>query len=102
MPPDAPKACLTISVKIVRDLSSQESNINVISNVDDNYRLYGMYVCPDIDTTIYSLADILYTDRGWGIRKDTFNFLGQMEIFGEETWFRMGDMDMATHCGCSL
>lgn len=87
----------TGSVKIVRGLSSQESNINVISNVGDNYWLYGMYVCPDIDTIIYGLADILDTDRGWGIRKDTFNFLRQMEIFGEETWFRMGDRDVATH-----
>lgn len=87
----------TGSVKIVRGLSSQESNISVVSNVGDNYWLYGLYVCPDIDTIIYGLADILDTDRGWGIKKDTTNFLRQMEIFGEETWFRIGDRDAATH-----
>jgi LPPG:FO 2-phospho-L-lactate transferase len=54
-------------------------------------------VCPDIDTIIYGLADILDYDKGWGIRKDTFGFLRQMEIFGEETWFRIGDRDVATH-----
>jgi LPPG:FO 2-phospho-L-lactate transferase len=54
-------------------------------------------VCPDIDTIIYGLADILDYDKGWGIRKDTFGFLRQMEIFGEETWFRIGDRDAATH-----
>ncbi len=63
----------------------------------DNYWLYGLYVCPDIDTIVYGLADLLDTDRGWGIKKDTFNFLRQMEVFGEETWFRVGDRDAATH-----
>ena len=87
----------TGSVKLVRGLASQESKVNVVSNVGDNYWLYGMYVCPDIDTVVYGLADLLDQDRGWGIKKDTFNFLRQMEVFGEETWFRIGDRDAATH-----
>ena len=87
----------TGSVKLVRGLVSQENDVNVISNVGDNYWLYGMYVCPDIDTIIYGLADLLDYERGWGIKKDTFNFLRQMEVFGEETWFRIGDRDAATH-----
>ena len=87
----------TGSVKLVRGFASKETNLTVISNVGDNYWLYGMYVCPDIDTIIYGLADILDTDRGWGIKNDTINFLRQMEVFGEETWFRMGDRDAATH-----
>jgi len=87
----------TGSVKLVRGLVSQDVKVNVISNVGDNYWLYGLYVCPDIDTIIYGLADLLDQERGWGIKKDTFNFLRQMEIFGEETWFRVGDRDAATH-----
>jgi len=87
----------TGSVKLVRGLSSQETDCNVITNVGDNYWLYGLYVCPDIDTIIYGLADLLDHERGWGIKKDTFGFLRQMEIFGEETWFRIGDRDAATH-----
>jgi len=87
----------TGSVKLVRGVASQVQDVNVISNVGDNYWLYGMYVCPDIDTIIYGLADLLDYDRGWGIIKDTFGFLRQMEIFGEETWFRIGDRDAATH-----
>lgn len=87
----------TGSVKLVRGLISQIRDVNVICNVGDNYWLYGLYVCPDIDTIIYGLADILDYERGWGIRKDTFGFLRQMEIFGEETWFRIGDRDAATH-----
>ena len=85
------------SVKLVRGFASHESNINVITNVGDNYWLYGMYICPDIDTITYGLADLLDHDKGWGIKKDTFGFLRQMEIFGEETWFRIGDRDTATH-----
>ena len=56
-----------------------------------------MSVCPAIDTIIYGLAGILDESRGWGVKKDTNNFLRQMEVFGEETWFRVGDRDAATH-----
>jgi len=87
----------TGSVKLVRGLVSQHDKVNVITNVGDNYWLYGLYVCPDIDTIIYGLADLLDQDRGWGIKKDTFNFLRQMEVFGEATWFGVGDRDAATH-----
>jgi len=87
----------TGSVKLVRGLVAQESKVNVISNVGDNYWLYGLYACPDIDTIVYGLADLLDQERGWGVKKDTFNFLRQMEVFGEETWFRIGDRDAATH-----
>ena len=87
----------TGSVKIVRGLASQRSDVQVISNVGDNYWLYGLYICPDIDIMIYGLSDLLDQDKGWGLKKDTFGFLRQMEIFGEETWFRIGDRDTATH-----
>ncbi len=87
----------TGSIKLVRGLAACESDVNVVCNVGDNMWMYEMYICPDIDTTIYGLADLLDRDRGWGIRKDTFNFLRQMEAFGEETWFRIGDRDAATH-----
>ncbi len=87
----------TGSVKLVRGFVSQVDKVNVISNVGDNYWLYGMYVCPDIDTIIYGLADLLDYEKGWGIKKDTFGFLRQMEILGEDTWFRIGDRDTAVH-----
>jgi len=87
----------TGSVKIVRGLVSHEPKVNVVCNVGDNYWLYGLYICPDIDTIVYGLADLLDQERGWGIKKDTFNFLRQMEVFGEETWFRIGDRDAATN-----
>ncbi len=54
----------TGSVKLVRGVVSQNPEVNVISNVGDNYWLYGMYVCPDIDTIIYGLSDLLDYERG--------------------------------------
>ena len=87
----------TGSVKIVRGFAAHDQEVTVISNVGDNYWLYGMYVCPDIDTIIYGLSGILDEEKGWGVKKDTNNFLRQMEVFGEETWFRVGDRDAATH-----
>ena len=53
----------TGSVKLVRGLVAQEKKVNVISNVGDNYWLYGLYVCPDIDTIIYGLADLLDQEK---------------------------------------
>ena len=53
----------TGSVKLVRGIASQVSNVTVISNVGDNYWLYGMYICPDIDTMMYGLAGILDEER---------------------------------------
>ena len=87
----------TGSVKLVRGITSQPNDVTVISNVGDNYWLYGLYICPDIDTILYGLADLLDYERGWGVKKDTFGFLRQMEILGEENWFRVGDRDAATH-----
>ena len=87
----------TGSVKLVRGITTQTRDISVISNVGDNYWLYGLYICPDIDTILYGLADILDTDKGWGIKKDTYGFLRQMEVLGEETWFNIGDRDAAIH-----
>ena len=87
----------TGSIKMVRGFAAHDQEVTVISNVGDNYWLYGMYVCPDIDTIIYGLSGILDEEKGWGVKKDTNNFLRQMEVFGEPTWFRVGDRDAATH-----
>lgn len=87
----------TGSVKLVRGVTSQSRDVNVIANVGDNCWLYGLYVCPDIDTILYGLADLLDTETGWGIKKDTYGFLRQMEMLGEETWFKIGDRDAAIH-----
>ena len=87
----------TGSIKLIRGLASQHCDLTVISNVADNIWLYGLYICPDIDTVIYGLADMLDSVKGWGIRNDSFQCLRQMEMLGEQTWFKIGDRDLATH-----
>jgi len=70
----------------------------VVANVGDNSWFHGLYVCPDIDTVTYALAGELDTERGWGVRGDTFNALERLrELGSRDTWFKIGDVDMATH-----
>jgi len=87
----------TGSVKLVRGLFSQYKDMVVISNVADNFWFYGLYICPDIDTIIYGLSNKLDKKKGWGIEKDTFNFLNYMKSIDEETWFGLGDKDLTMH-----
>ncbi len=88
----------TGSVKLVRGLYTiNRSTLTVIVNVGDNVWMHGLYVCPDIDTIVYGLAGILDQPRGWGVKDDTFNFQKQLASLGEETWFQLGDRDLATH-----
>ena len=87
----------TGSVKLLRGLAAAVKDLVVISNVADNIWLHGVYVCPDLDTAIYGLANILNRINGWGIKQDTYSFLNQLAILGEPTWFKLGDKDLATH-----
>jgi len=87
----------TGSAKFLRGLQ-RVAAFTVIANVGDNDWFHGLYVCPDVDTVIYTLAGIADSKRGWGIRGDTFKVLDQLRQLGAEaTWFNIGDMDMATH-----
>lgn len=88
----------TGSIKTIRGLSRvADQEITIIGNVGDNIWLNGLYICPDLDTVAYGLAGLLDEGRGWGVREDTFNLLGQLEKYGSETWFQLGDKDLATH-----
>ena len=87
----------TGSVKIVRGFASEPGeDLTIVSNVGDNIWLYGLYICPDVDTVLYGLAGIL-SERGWGIKNDSFSCLDQMEKLQQDVWFKLGDRDIATH-----
>jgi len=73
------------------------SQISVIVNTADDSLFYGLHVSPDLDTVMYTLAGLANTETGWGIEKDTFNALSLLERYGQATWFRLGDHDLATH-----
>lgn len=87
----------TGSIKLIRGLASLHRDLKVVSNVGDNIWHYGLYICPDIDTVIYGLAGMLDSRQGWGIKNDSFECLHQMQMLGEQTWFKLGDRDLATH-----
>ncbi|MDO8615738.1 MAG: 2-phospho-L-lactate transferase [Dehalococcoidia bacterium] len=72
------------------------SDITIISNVGDDAEFFGLHVSPDIDIVLYHLAGIADEERGFGVRGDTFNVLEAISRYGYDTWFRLGDRDLAT------
>ncbi|MBD3229630.1 MAG: 2-phospho-L-lactate transferase [Candidatus Lokiarchaeota archaeon] len=75
-----------------------KDDITVIVNTgDDQLNYYGLYVCPDIDIIMYTIAGIVDEKKGWGIKNDTFNCLEMIDTYGLKTWFNLGDKDLATH-----
>lgn len=74
-----------------------QEDITVIVNTGDDIELFGLHVSPDIDIIMYTLAGIVDPEKGWGILGDTFRCLDTLERYGLETWFRLGDRDLATH-----
>ena len=71
--------------------------ITVIANTGDDDEFHGLHVSPDVDTVLYTLAGVVDRERGWGIAGDTFTCLDSLSSLGLETWFRLGDRDLATH-----
>lgn len=72
------------------------SDITIISNVGDDAEFFGLRVSPDIDAVLYYLSGVADEEQGFGVRGDTHNVLGALERFGYDTWFRLGDRDLAT------
>ena len=73
------------------------TQVTAIVNTGDDADFYGLRVCPDLDTIMYTLAGLVNPSSGWGLAGDTFTCLQQLEKLGEETWFGLGDRDLATH-----
>jgi LPPG:FO 2-phospho-L-lactate transferase len=71
--------------------------LTVIVNTADDLERHGLLVSPDHDTVMYTLAGMANRDQGWGLEGETFRAAEMLERYGEETWFRLGDRDLATH-----
>jgi LPPG:FO 2-phospho-L-lactate transferase len=71
--------------------------LTIVVNTGDDHEWWGLYVSPDVDSITYVLSGLLSPERGWGVRSDTFYCLDQMKKLGEETWFSVGDRDLAIH-----
>ena len=83
---------LTGLIKLV-----DEEELTVVVNTGDDIELYGLHISPDIDIVTYTLAGIIDEEKGWGIKGDTFHCLRMLGKYGYETWFNLGDRDLATH-----
>lgn len=71
--------------------------LTIIVNTGDDFWYYGLKICPDIDTVLYTLSGRVDPVNGWGIADDTTITLDALREFGEDVWFRLGDKDIATH-----
>ncbi|HSS60349.1 MAG TPA: 2-phospho-L-lactate transferase [Candidatus Limnocylindrales bacterium] len=86
------------------------AGLTVIANTADDDEFWGVLVCPDVDAVIYRLAGVFNQEAGYGVKDDSFRVLEALAAIGEETWFRVGDKDIATHLlrtdllrrGCTL
>ena len=76
-------------------LSPDELVIGV--NTGDDFEHLGLHISPDLDTVMYTLAGINNPVQGWGIAGETWSFMQALEQLGGETWFALGDRDLATH-----
>jgi LPPG:FO 2-phospho-L-lactate transferase len=72
-------------------------DLTIIANTGDDFEHLGLSISPDIDTLLYTLAGLDNPATGWGRRDETWNFMAALEALGGETWFNLGDRDLATH-----
>lgn len=71
--------------------------LSVVVNTADDFDPWGLRVCPDLDTVMYTLAGVANPETGWGISGESFAFLDMLTGYGEDAWFKLGDRDLATH-----
>jgi LPPG:FO 2-phospho-L-lactate transferase len=85
--------------KLVHGLSLAlpPEELSVIVNTGDDFQHLGLHVAPDLDSVVYALAGLSDPDRGWGRRNETWTFMAALKGLGGETWFRLGDGDLAMH-----
>lgn len=73
------------------------SELTVVVNSGDDFEHLGLSISPDLDTVMYTLAGLNNRETGWGLAGETWNFMAMTERLGGETWFRLGDKDLAVH-----
>ena len=85
--------------KLVLGLSKilKPEELSIVVNTADDDMFHGLHVSPDVDTVIYALSGLTNKTTGWGVDGDSFRTLSALKRLGEETWFQLGDLDLATH-----
>ena len=72
-------------------------NLSIVVNTADDFELWGLRICPDLDTVMYTLAGLANKETGWGVTGESFNALAMLSTYNEDAWFQLGDRDLATH-----
>lgn len=87
------------AARLLRALSLvvDPAEITAVVNVGDDLVLHGLTICPDLDTITYTLAGLQNEELGWGLRDETWRVMDELDALGGESWFRLGDRDLATH-----
>ena len=80
---------------LVQILSPAE--LAIVVNVGDDFEHLGLSICPDLDTVMYTLAGLHNPTLGWGRADETWNFMQVLDQLGGDTWFQLGDRDLAVH-----
>tara|TARA_Y100000817_G_C16857062_1_gene544410 strand:+ start:348 stop:1280 length:933 start_codon:yes stop_codon:yes gene_type:complete len=85
--------------KLVLGLSKilKPEELSIVVNTADDDMFHGLHVSPDVDTVIYALSGLTNKTTGWGVDGDSFRTLSALKRLGDETWFQLGDLDLATH-----
>ena len=84
-----------LALGLARVLSPDE--VVFVVNTGDDFEHFGLPICPDLDTLVYTLAGLASDSAGWGRKDETWRFMETLERLGGETWFRLGDRDLALH-----
>ncbi|MGI9291263.1 MAG: 2-phospho-L-lactate transferase [Gammaproteobacteria bacterium] len=71
--------------------------LSIIVNTGDDFEHLGLPISPDLDTLMYTLAGKVNPETGWGLVNESWDFMDALEALNGETWFRLGDRDLATH-----
>jgi len=87
------------AARLLRGLHSllEPRQLTIIGNTGDDDTFFGLHVAPDLDTVVYTLAGRVAPQYGWGVRNDRFACLDALGRYYADTWFQLGDADLATH-----
>ena len=84
-----------LALGLAHVLSADE--VAFVVNTGDDFEHFGLPISPDVDTLVYTLAGLASASAGWGREDETWHFMATLERLGGETWFRLGDRDLALH-----
>ena len=83
--------------KLAKGFYRSKQNFDLLVNVGDDFNHFGLHISPDLDTVMYTLSDQVNQKQGWGLKDESWTTLERIKFLNSETWFKLGDKDIATH-----